>query len=203
MAKIIKMGLTGGIASGKSEVGRLLSLKGIPVIDMDKIGRTLLESDSKIKEEIVAIFGNKAMSEGSIDREKLRSLVFTDPQSRKQLEQIVQPRIRKRFQELAQKEEGKGTRLVVCEAALLIESGYRHDLDKLTVVMAPEKVRMDRLLSREPVSKKLAEHIFQAQTQDLERLAVANYLVENTGSLEDLAKAVDELVAKWKNDGLL
>lgn len=203
MGKIIKMGLTGGIASGKSEVGRLLSAKGIPVIDMDKVGKVLLDSDPELQGQVLAAFGEKAVSNQTIDRKKLRDLIFSDPQKRKILESIVHPRVRQEFENRAADEEAKGTRLIVCEAALLIESGYRHSLDKLTVVMAPEEVRMQRLLSREPITKEVAQQMFLAQTNDLERSKLADYLIENKTDKEALSKEVDLLLEKWKTDGLV
>lgn len=202
MAKSVKMGLTGGIGSGKSEVGRLLLEKGIPVIDMDKIGKGLLESDPQIKKEIQDTFGEKAVTGNSIDRLKLRNLIFTNSANRKQLEQIVQPRIRKEFERQAMELESQGTKLIVCEAALLIESGYRHSLDKLTVVLASEKIRMGRLLSREPISLELARKIMESQVTDKERLAVADYVIDNNGTIQSLATNVESVLSQWKKDGL-
>ena len=197
------MGLTGGIASGKSEVGRLLSAKGIPVIDMDKVGKTLLDTDSALQQEILACFGEQAVTDNKIDRSKLRSLIFSSPDNRKKLESMVHPRVRREFEKKAQEEEARGTKLIVCEAALLIESGYRTALNKLTVVIAPEATRMARLLSREAVSADMAQKMLRAQVTDSERLALADYVIENNGTLETLKNKVEELLGKWKKNGLI
>ncbi|NBX77137.1 MAG: dephospho-CoA kinase [Proteobacteria bacterium] len=203
MGKIIKMGLTGGIASGKSEVGRILSAKGIPVIDMDKIGKVLLDSDLGLQKDILSAFGEEAKTHDQIDRNKLRALIFSSPEHRKKLEGIMHPRIRKEFERRAEEEAAKGTKMIVCEAALLIESGYRHSLDKLTVVIAPEDTRMARLLAREPVSPELAKKMFQAQVTDQQRLALADYVIENKSDFEALANQVEALLTKWKSEGLI
>lgn len=197
------MGLTGGIASGKSEVGRILLTKGIPVIDMDKIGKVLLDSDPAIQSDILATFGEEATTDHKIDRNKLRGLIFSNPANRKKLESIMHPRIRKEFERRAQEEEGKGNKLIICEAALLIESGYRNSLDKLTVVLAPETTRMNRLLAREPVAPEMAQQMLQAQVTDQERLAVADYVIENKSNLGILAKRVEDLLQQWKSEGLI
>jgi dephospho-CoA kinase len=203
MGKIIKMGLTGGIASGKSEVGRILLTKGIPVIDMDKVGKVLLDSDSAIQSDILAAFGAEAATDHKIDRNKLRGLIFSNLENRKKLESIMHPRIRKEFERRAQEEEAKGNKLIICEAALLIESGYRNSLDRLTVILAPETTRMTRLLARESVAPEMAQQMFQAQVTDRERLAVADYVIENNSDLGVLANKVEALLRQWKSEGLI
>jgi dephospho-CoA kinase len=203
MGKIIKMGLTGGIASGKSEVGRILLAKGIPVIDMDKIGKVLLDSDLAIQSDILATFGEQAETNHKVDRNKLRSLIFSNLENRKKLESIMHPRIRKEFERSAQEEAAKGTKMIVCEAALLIESGYRNSLDKLTVVIAPKDRRMARLLARDSITPEMAQKMFEAQVTDQERLALADYVIENKSDLGVLPKQVEDLLYRWRTDGLI
>lgn len=170
---------------------------------MDKVGKRLLESDLVLQKEVLAAFGDKAVTHGHLDRQKLRNLIFSNPENRQTLEKLVHPRVRKEFERLANEEEAKATKLIVCEAALLIESGYRNSLDKLTVVLAPEEIRLKRLLGRESVSMEMAQQILHAQVSDEERKKLANYLIENKADLKALEKKVDQLLDKWKTDGLL
>ena len=203
MIAVKRLGLTGGIAAGKSEVARLFVQRGIPVIDMDQLSRELLDTDKRLQNQVIESLGTSFLTEGKIDRLKLKNLVFSDPQKKKLLESLIHPKVREQFEVLAQKEGTRGHKLVLCEAALLIESGYGKTLDGLVVVLAPEELRKSRLKTRDQLSDELIERIFQSQVSDQERIQAANYIIQNDSKIQTLSHQVEALLALWKHEGLL
>lgn len=182
-------GLTGGIASGKSTVAKILSGFGIPVIDADLIARDLAQNDSEVLQAVKERFGTS-------DRPKLREIIFQDPQAKKDLEGILHPRIRaesqKQIRRLALKHK-----VVVYEAALLVETqkifGVSSDFTGMIVVTAPREVRLKRLLSRPGITPEVANLILDAQLNETERNGSADILIENIGDLESLKAQVDKV----------
>lgn len=203
MTPVKRLGLTGGIAAGKSKVAQLLRNKGIPVIDMDQLSRHILDTDKAVQDQVIQSMGPSILSEGKIDRFKLKELVFFDREKKQILESIIHPKVRKQFEELAQKAGTQGHQLVLCEAALLIESGFGKQLDGLVVVLAPDHLRKARLKARDHLSDKLIEEIFQSQVSEKERLEAANYVIQNDSNLQALTYQVDALLAVWKQKGLI
>ncbi len=203
MIAVKRLGLTGGIAAGKSEAARLFVQRGIPVIDMDQLSRELLDTDKRLQNQVIESLGTSFLTEGKIDRLKLKNLVFSDPQKKKLLESLIHPKVREQFEVLAQKEGTRGHKLVLCEAALLIESGYGKTLDGLVVVLAPEELRKSRLKTRDQLSDELIERIFQSQVSDQERIQAANYIIQNDSKIQTLSHQVEALLALWKHEGLL
>ena len=203
MSRLVKVGLTGGIASGKSRVADLLKKAGIPVIDMDAISKSLLDRDPDLQKKVISTFGPQILTQGKIDRAKVRELVFADPDKKQLLENWIHPIVRSEFERLASTEHQKGHRLVVCEAALLIEGGYRKSLDQLVIVLAPEAVRMKRLMERDRISQELAQQMIQAQCSDEQRKKLADHLIINDQDERNLSQQVDNLLTIWKKDGLL
>lgn len=197
MSRITRVGLTGGIASGKSLVAKKLSELGIPVVDMDQLSKTLLESDPELQNQVKSLFGPSILTDGIIDRKKLRKAVFEDSHKKTQLEALIHPRVRKQFEELAEKAQAAGKKVIICEAALLIESGYGKTLDQLIIVLAPLEDRIQRLIARDGISKELALKMIQAQTSDEERRKRASYLIENDSTPEALFSKVETLVKEW------
>lgn len=203
MDKLLKIGLTGGIASGKSLVAKMFSARGVLVIDMDKLSRDLLENDPTLQNEVINLMGSNIMTQGKIDRLKLRKLIFSDPSKKTSLEGLIHPRVRKQFEQMAQQEAQKGKRLVICEAALLIEGGYFRSLDRLIVVLAPENLRKQRLFDRDKISPELVDKMIQAQVTDEERLKRATHIIYNDSTLEHLEKQVQDLISSWKKENLI
>ncbi len=181
-------GLTGGIAAGKSTVGQYFIQLGIPVIDADQITRDLLQKDSPAYSDLIHRFG-------TLERNQLREIVFSDLTAKKDLEQILHPLIqmesRKRIQTLALKHP-----IIIYEAALLVETGRYQDLAGLIVVEASEEIRIQRLLSRKTATPELARKMINSQISDLEREKHADLILENSGTLEDLHTKVEEFVFK-------
>lgn len=203
MSRLVKVGLTGGIASGKSRVAELLKKAGIPVVDMDALSKSVLDRDSELQKKVISNFGPQILTQGKIDRGKVRELVFSDPNKKKLLESWIHPLVRSEFERLAALEHQSGHRLVVCEAALLIEGGYRNSLDQLVIVLASEAVRMKRLVERDQISEELAKHMIQAQCSDEQRTKLADHLIINDQDERNLTQQVENLLKIWKKDGLI
>jgi len=203
MSSFTRVGLTGGIASGKSIVAKKLASYGIPVVDMDLLSKNLLESDPQLQKEVIELLGPSILSDHKINRKLIREAIFNDPKKKSQLETLIHPRVRKQFDTLALQAKESGKTLIVCEAALLIESGYRSQLDSLIVVLAPLEDRIARLVKRDSISEELALKMVNAQVSDSERRKLANEVIENKSTIEELEKQVDQLILKWNKTGLL
>ena len=201
-ATIYRIGLTGNIGSGKSEVATLLRSAGICVVDLDEIGRRITEIP-EIQKKIVAIFGARAVSDGQMDRSHLREVIFSDPTKRQELERLLHPIIWKQFETEAEKLSRAGYKLVVCEAALLFESGIDKLLDAVIVVAANEQIRQDRLLVRDGMTPVQFSQIAQAQISDDDKLQRAHYIIDNSGSIEALRPQITSLINRWRSSGYL
>ncbi len=188
---MLTIGLTGGVGSGKTTVTQYFSALGVPVIDADELARQLVEPGQPAFNEIVATFGRPILAEnGQIDRKKLRQLIFSDPAKRVQLESILHPRIRQ-----AIKEQLKQVDAPYCIVAipLLIETGQADLVDRILVVDTPRENQIAWTKARDGVSEAEVEAILAAQVSNEVRLAMADDVLENDGSIDDLAAKVTQL----------
>jgi dephospho-CoA kinase len=194
---MLRVGLTGGIGSGKSTVSALLAREGAVVIDYDQLAREVVEPGEQALEQIAARFGTIA-SDGTLDRPGLASVVFADDQARKDLEAITHPQIQRRATE---REHAAAERaIVVHDNPLLFEMGAAELCDVVVVVDVPHDVQIDRLVRQRGMSRTDAEARIAAQTSRDARLTHADIVIENTGTTDELASRVedawDELVTK-------
>ena len=202
--KLTRIGLTGGMGSGKSCVALLLRQAAIAVLDLDQIGRELTNTDPRILAKIQALFSKAVVTpEGKLDRHKVKEIIFSDTASRQALEAFLHPLIWESFIARTEELAKQGKRLVICEAALLIESGIHKKLDGLILVTAPEEVRRQRVIDRDRVTALLAEKMIRTQLKDTEKHRPATVVIENKGSLADLALRVQELLETWRAEGLI
>lgn len=186
------MGLTGGIASGKSEVSRRLAELGAVLIDADLLAREAVEPGSEGLAEVVREFGPGVLQDdGALDRAALGAKVFADPERRGQLNAIVHPRVRARAAELMA--AASDDAVVVQDIPLLVETGQAGSFDVVVVVDAPDDVRIRRLAERNGMTREEATARMAAQATREERLAAADHVIENSGSLDELRAAVDRL----------
>jgi len=177
-----RIGLTGGIGTGKSTVARLFEeLGSIPVIDADRIARNLREPGGAAEAPLLKRFN-------TTDPAKLRGLLTQSPEAKKDLESILHPLIQQKSEEaFAQIERSRADApFLIYEATLLIESGRAKDFSGLIVVTAPLPERLARIMSRDNVSKEAALRMIDSQSSDTYRLKHADYLIDNCGTLEDL-----------------
>ncbi|HVM02682.1 MAG TPA: dephospho-CoA kinase, partial [Acidimicrobiales bacterium] len=193
---MLVVGLTGGIGSGKSTVAALLARRGAVTIDVDVLARAAVEPDGPAYREVVERFGAGVVAaDGRLDRARLASLVFADPAARRDLEAIVHPAVRagvaRRVAELAAGGDGDAV-VVVVEIPLLAESpASRAGLGAVIVVDCPEEVAVARLVAARGMSEADARARIAAQASREERLALAGFVVDNSGSPDDLAAEVD------------
>lgn len=187
------IGLTGGIASGKSTVARVLEDLGAAVIDADQLAREVVEPGTPAYAAIVAEFGPAILTpDRTIDRKALGRIVFADPQARRRLENITHPAIRARAaQKLAEQREA-GTPVVIYMAALLIESGATSRVDEIWVVYADRETQLERLTQRDGISRDEALQRLAAQMPMDEKKTYGKVVIHNRGTLEETEQQVRE-----------
>jgi dephospho-CoA kinase len=189
---MLRVGLTGGIGSGKSEVSRRLAERGAVVVDADLLAREVVEPGTAGLADVVEAFGEKVLGpDGRLDRPALGRLIFGDDAARRRLEGIIHPRVRQRARQI--QEDAPADAVVVHDNPLLVEMGQAGDFDAVVVVDAPDDVRLDRLVRLRGMSPEDAQARIAAQASRQERLAVADHVVRNDGGLSTLDAAVDEL----------
>jgi dephospho-CoA kinase len=189
---VLKIGLTGGIGSGKSEVARRLAARGAVVIDADRIAREVVEPGTPGLARVVATFGEAVLRpDGSLDREKLGAIVFADPDKLASLNAIVHPLVGERVA-LAQSEADVGA-IVVYDVPLLAENKLAPMYDVVIVVDAPDEVRIARLAEHRGMPEQDAKARIAAQASREDRLAVADIVIPNDGPLDELEARVAEV----------
>ena len=190
-AASLRIALTGGIASGKTAVADLFAQLGIPVIDTDQIARDVVEPGQPALAQIAQSFGAEVLdASGRLDRARMRERVFSDPAQRKLLESILHPAIR---EELARRSQAARGPYQIHVIPLLVESGQRGNYDRVLVVDCPEEEQIRRLTLRDGSTLEQARNILSAQVSREQRLSVADDVIVNTGSVEDLTGFVDTL----------
>jgi dephospho-CoA kinase len=186
------VGLTGGIGAGKSVVAQRLAELGAVVIDSDQLAREVVAPGTDGLAEVVAAFGPGVLGEdGALNRPALAERVFADRPARERLEAVIHPRVRARTATLVA--EAPPGSVVVNDVPLLVESGIAGMFDLVIVVLASEATRLRRLVQERGMSEDEARRRIAAQATDGQRRAVADIVLDNDGSLEDLRAAVDEL----------
>ncbi len=192
---MLRIGLTGGIGSGKSEVARRFDRWGALVVDADRIAREVVEPGTRGLGQVVAEFGEEMLAgDGALDRDKLGRAVFADPDARRRLEAIVHPLVGERSAELmAAAPPGA---VVVYDVPLLVESGLAGAYDAVVVVDAPDDVRVRRLTHDRGMTGEDAQARIAAQASRAERLAAADHVISNGGTLADLDRAAAKVWAR-------
>ena len=187
------VGITGGIGSGKSAVTDYLEIKGITVVDADKVARVVVEPGTSGLAAIAEHFGRDILlPNGTLDRAALRKIVFDNADERKVLEGITHPRIR---EEIARQLSDAGSPYVVLASPLLLESGQSSFADYVVVVDVPESVQLSRTMTRDDNSEQLVKSIMAVQLDRETRLARSDTSISNEGTLEELHTRVDALHA--------
>ena len=185
-------GLTGGIASGKSTVGRRFAERGVPIVDADRLARDVVAPGTEGLRAVVDAFGPQVLAaDGSLDRAALGAIVFADPGMRKALEAITHPRIARAGQTRMVDLAAAGHRLACYEAALLIEAGTADLFRPLVVVGAPESVQIARTMTRDGLDEAAARARVRAQKPLSEKVALADFVITNDGSVENLLASAD------------
>jgi len=196
---MLRVGLTGGIATGKTTVASMLRERDVPVLDADPIGHALLEPGQAPYDELVADFGKEVLdSYGNVNRAKLGGIVFADAEKRARLNHILHPRIldvvQKWFLAL---DDPEGPEFAVVEAALIVEAGYHKNLDQVIVCWCRPEQQLERLVQR-GLTEKQAQQRIAAQMPLEEKLKLANVEVDCSRSIEDTQSQVDGAIEKLK-----
>ena len=189
---MLKVGLTGGIGSGKSSVAKGLQAKGITIVDADQIAREVVEPGEVALSEISDTFGPSVLqADGTLDRNQLKQRIFSDPSAKKQLENILHPRIRQRI--LERVNNVNNTPYVVADIPLLVESNYPEHFDRVIVVDCTEAQQIERVKARDNMSDEQIQRIMSSQATRKQRLAVATDVIDNTGDLNSLEMQIEKL----------
>jgi dephospho-CoA kinase len=195
MSPRLRIGLTGGIASGKSTVEQRFIELGVTVINADDASRAVVERGQPGLAAVVARFGAGILTpEGDLDRRALRSLIFSDTARRKELEAILHPLIRADMERRSSQATGP---YVILSIPLLVEGNARGRWNRILVVDTDESLQLERLMSRDAVSEAEARATLAAQASRAERLAAADDVLENSGTVADLRQAVDRLHRRY------
>jgi dephospho-CoA kinase len=191
----VRVGLTGGVASGKTTVSARLRDLGAVVVDADALAREVVAPGTPGLAEVVSAFGPEVLDDtGSLDRARLGAIVFADPERRRALEAIIHPLVRARA---AQIEAAAPPGVVVVhDIPLLVETGQAGDFDTVIVVDVPEEMQVDRAMRDRGWSEDEARSRISAQASREQRLAAATYVVDNSGTIEDLRRRVAEVFAE-------
>jgi phosphopantetheine adenylyltransferase/dephospho-CoA kinase len=189
------IGLTGGIASGKSVVSRMLAERGALMIDADKVGHEAYAPGSDCYRAVIDAFGADIVAaDGQIDRKALGAKVFGDPEQRKRLEGIVWPWMRATMDERLRRLRQEGVPVVVLEAAVLIEADWTPIVDQVWVVIVPPELAKERIMLRNGLSAEQADQRIGAQLTNEERARHGQVIIENAGTLAELEERV---TAEW------
>jgi dephospho-CoA kinase len=195
MGRRLRIGLTGGIASGKSTVAQRFAELGISVVDADVAARDVVAQGTPGLVQVIERFGPSVVAEnGDLDRRVLRQLIFDDPGARQDLEGILHPLIRAAMEHRAEAAVGP---YVVMAIPLLVESGSRGRVDRILVVDTDEAVQLQRVQARDGGSLEQARAILASQASRAARLAAADDVILNTGTVSDVRQAVDRLHANY------
>ncbi|GAA3544040.1 dephospho-CoA kinase [Kribbella ginsengisoli] len=188
---MLRIGLTGGIGSGKSSVSSRLAARGAVVIDSDVLAREVVARGTDGLAEVVAAFGDVLTAEGELDRPAVGRIVFGDEVARRKLEAIIHPRVRARAAEI--ESAAPGDAVVVHDIPLLVETGQGGNFDLVLVVDVPQEVQVERLTRDRGMTDAEAKARIASQATREQRLAVADLVVENSGSLDELDARIEEL----------
>jgi len=194
---VLRVGLTGGIGAGKSEVSLRLAGQGAVVIDADAIAREVVAPGTAGLAEVTEAFGREILRpDGELDRPRLGDIVFADPELREKLNAIIHPRVGARMTELEQA-AGPGA-IVVHDVPLIAENGLADAYDVVVVVDVPPRIQIDRLVRYRGMTSDQARARMAAQASREQRLAVAGIVIDNSGSLAELDRQVGDLWAELR-----
>ena len=194
------VGVTGGIASGKTVVAKMLEALGAPIIDFDVLARQVVEPGKPAFMQIVDYFGKEVLQEdGALDRNKLSKIVFQDTEKRNQLEGFTHSPIYEAFlKQVSDITERDPEAIIQAVVPLLIEKNLQSIFDKVLVVYVPEAQQIERLVERDGISREEAAHMLKAQLPIDEKLAYADFVVNNEGSMEETKRQVEEIWLELK-----
>ncbi|MBW8382256.1 MAG: dephospho-CoA kinase [Youngiibacter sp.] len=193
---MLRIGITGGIASGKTTVVRHISGKGIPVVDADIVSREVLELYPKIMEYLKAKYGDLVFKAGQLDRKELGRIIFSSEKDRKAYTDVIMPFIRLEIEKRLDELESKGYEAAILDAPLLFEEGFEKDMDCSILIYAEPSVQLQRLMKRNEITEEEARRMITSQMPVKKKLELADYVVDNSGDLERTKEEIDMVFMK-------
>ncbi|HSK29713.1 MAG TPA: dephospho-CoA kinase [Candidatus Limnocylindria bacterium] len=193
------VGLTGGIASGKSTVAKILESLGTAIVNADTLAREVVEPGREAWKDIVATFGTEILQpDQSIDRQKLRAIIFNNPDARRELESIIHPRVRALAEQRIRESTAAGYSVIVYEVPLLFEGNLHEWLRPVILVACDIETQLERLQRRDGLDRAQAQKHIDAQMSLEEKRRLADYVIENNGNLDELKIQVEAVLEKVK-----
>jgi len=187
----LKIGLTGGIGSGKSAACEIFSELGVPVIDADNIAHSLVKPGMPAFKEIIKMFGNEVISsDGTLDRKIIRNSIFANQIDRKKLEDLLHPAV---YREIAVQVETINSKYCIISIPLLLETDASKTVDRILVIDAPRELQLERALNRDKTNKSDIDAIIDSQISRKDRLSAADDIVDNKGDIDNLRKRIRDL----------
>ncbi len=198
--RILKIGVTGGIGSGKSEVCRMFEKRGVPVIYADAVARDISNYDAEVQTLLRRLLGDKAYtSDGVLDRAYVASRIFSNSGLRKKINAVVHPRVERSIAGKVEELDRAGKRMVIVEAALIYEAGLDKTLDVILVVDADEETRIARVMGRDGVVREQVLHRIASQRDPAAKVNAADYVIGNNGTKEELEQKVTFFHSVFQN----
>lgn len=195
------VGLTGGIACGKTTVSNLFKDKGCPIVDADQVAREVVEPGELGLSQVVERFGTGVITEdGTLNRKKLGQIVFSDEAARAELNAILHPLIQKRMQEKKEQALKLAPPFVIMDIPLLYENGHENTMDIVIVVYVPASVQLERLMLRDGFSRQEAKKRIASQMDIEEKKKRADFIIDNTGTFEDTKQQVEKIYSRLSKE---
>ena len=195
MKRLLRVGLTGGIGSGKTTVKNFFDELGAPTIDADEISHRITKPGQAAFDEVVALFGKESLDEtGNLDRKRLRALIFDEPDLKQKLEAIIHPRVRAQIREFTDRVDYPYC--IIC-IPLLLETGAQSTVDRVLVVDAPEELQVARVSLRDNAEERQTRSIIRSQAGREQRLDAAHDIIVNDGNINDLKAQVENLHERY------
>ncbi|MBC8256767.1 MAG: dephospho-CoA kinase [Candidatus Marinimicrobia bacterium] len=183
---MFKLGITGGIGSGKSTASEFFKKKGAVVFDADSEAKNLFTNNPELTQRVITTFGTQITNNNQLDLKRLSELVFSSKFLQNQLNEIIWPEVSKLMKKAAQIAENEGIKLFIVDAALLLEAGFTKYFDSILLITADKYIRIRRILNRKNIPENQIENRMSLQMPELEKKKIADTSIENNGSILDL-----------------
>lgn len=192
---MIKVGITGGIGSGKTYICKLLELMNFSVFYSDAEAKKIQDTNAYVRSKLIELFGEQAFTENGLNRKYIAEIIFNNPAAKKQLEEIIHPKVAEAFNSWCQEKENTDEKIVFIESAILYESGFDSLVDKVIVVYADEDVRIERSMRRDGANRQTIEERIKNQSSDKDKRLKADFVIHNNP--DDLVnKQIIEIIKK-------